>query len=115
MGVGHVVLPTTNLNAACAFWTAVGMRPVERNENVAILELRGGTHLILTQPDASVTDESIPFDLMVDGIEASCVQWDNCGLGPSPIQQGRNHQFFIVRDPDGRELVVHSSHVVGVV
>ena len=115
MWVGHLVLPTTNLNAAWAFWTAIGMRPIEHNEDVAILELRGGTHLILTHQDASAQGEGIPFDLMVDDIEATYMQWDDCGLGPSPIQQGRNHQFFLVRDPDGRELRVHSSHVVGVV
>ena len=29
------------------FWRELGIRNIERNENVAILKLHGGTHLIL--------------------------------------------------------------------
>ncbi|MGQ0826026.1 MAG: VOC family protein [Actinomycetota bacterium] len=111
--VGHLVLPATNLEESYAFWTAVGMRPIEQNDKVAILELRGGTHLILTAETEPPPATGVPFDLMVEDIHATHTEWDDLGLGPGPIEQGRNHEWLVVRDPDGRELLVNSTHVVG--
>ena len=57
------------------------MREIERNENVAILELRGGTHLVLvpgTTPRRWRTDA--PFDLMVEDLETTHEQWRARGL-----------------------------------
>ena len=50
--VGHVSMGTPALAESEAFMLRVGMRPVFRNADVVILELRGGTHLLLSKEDA---------------------------------------------------------------
>ena len=55
----------------------------------------------------------LPFDLMVDDIDATHDQWRARGLDPSPIEHGRTHAAFSVRDPDGHLVTVNSSHVIG--
>lgn len=88
------------------------MREIERNANVAVLELRGGTHLVLV-PGSPPAGTDAPFDLMVDDLEATHHEWSARGLDPSPIEHGRIHATFAVRDPDGYRITVSSSHVVG--
>jgi hypothetical protein len=92
------------------------MREVERNPHVAVLELRGGTHLVLLPGEVSpARDEDVPFDLMVDDLDTAHAAWDDRGMQPSTIERGRIHDSFSVTDPDGRVLTVNSSHVVGTV
>jgi catechol 2,3-dioxygenase-like lactoylglutathione lyase family enzyme len=112
--IGHAVLQVSDLEESAEFWREIGTREIERNENVAIFELRGGTHLILVpgEPPDDV-DPELPFDLMVDDLETTHEQWQARGLDPSPIETGRNHSAFSVRDPDGYKVKVNSSHVVG--
>ena len=66
--VGHVFLDTNQLEESVTFMRQIGMRPVESFENIAIFELRGGTHLVLQKNDSMTPGES-SFDLMVDDIE----------------------------------------------
>ncbi len=110
--IGHTVLPVSNLERAADFWRDLGMRDIERNENVAILELRGGTHLILV-PGTPPADADAPFDLMVEDVDATHARYADAGLDPSPIERGRIHSAFTVVDPDGYRVTVNSSHVVG--
>jgi catechol 2,3-dioxygenase-like lactoylglutathione lyase family enzyme len=110
--IGHARLTVTDLGRSADFWHAVGMREVERNENIVVLELRGGTHLVLL-PGAPSADEEAPFDLMVEALEATHAEWERIGLDVSPIECGRIHSAFVLRDPDGTIVRVSSSHVVG--
>jgi catechol 2,3-dioxygenase-like lactoylglutathione lyase family enzyme len=110
--IGHAVLSVTDLHRSADFWRDIGMREVERNDDVAVLELRGGTHLLLL-PGTPAGDAGAPFDLMVDDLEATHAEWKARGLDPSPIEQGRIHASFTVRDPNGYRVTVNSSHVVG--
>jgi catechol 2,3-dioxygenase-like lactoylglutathione lyase family enzyme len=110
--IGHTVLAVSDLERAADFWRDLGMRAIERNENVAILELRGGTHLVLV-PGSPGRDTDAPFDLMVDDVEATHAAYAAAGLDPSPIEHGRIHDAFTVVDPDGYRVTVNSSHVVG--
>jgi catechol 2,3-dioxygenase-like lactoylglutathione lyase family enzyme len=109
--VGHVRLSVSDVDRSAAFWREIGMREIERNASIAVLELRGGTHLIL-RPGTPATDEA-PFDLMVDDLDATHTQWKALGLDLSPITPGRIHSSFTVRDPDGYRVTVNSSHVAG--
>jgi catechol 2,3-dioxygenase-like lactoylglutathione lyase family enzyme len=109
--IGHAVLTVRDLNRANDFWRAIGLREIDHNDEIAILELRGGTHLILVPGDPSETEA--PFDLMVDDLDATHTEWERSGLEISPIERGRIHSAFVVRDPDGREVRVNNSHVVG--
>ena len=45
--VGRVVLETDRLEESARFMRSIGMRPVYPRPEVAVFELRGGTHLIL--------------------------------------------------------------------
>ena len=45
--MGHVVLETNRMEESARFMRTIGMRPVHEGPDVAIFELRGGTHLIL--------------------------------------------------------------------
>ena len=89
------------------------MREVERNEEVAIFELRGGTHLVLVpgEPKAG----GAPFDLMVEDLDATHGDWSARGIEVGAIKEGRNHNSFEATDPDGYVVTVYTSHVVGTV
>ena len=110
--IGHALLTVRDVDRSADYWRDLGMREVERNEHVAVLELRGGTHLVLvpcTPPELGDT----PFDLMVEDVDAMHAEWAARGLDPSPIERGRIHAAFTLRDPDGYRINVNSSHVVG--
>jgi catechol 2,3-dioxygenase-like lactoylglutathione lyase family enzyme len=110
--IGHARLTVSDLGRSAEFWRTVGMREIERNEHVAVLELRGGTHLVLL-PGTPVASTDAPFDLMVEDLEATHAEWEHGGLDVSPIERGRIHSAFVLRDPDGNRVTVNSSHVVG--
>ena len=61
--IGHAVLTVRDVDRSADYWQGLGMREVERNEHVAVLELRGGTHLVLV-PGSPPDDAETPFDLM---------------------------------------------------
>lgn len=88
------------------------MREVGRDEHVVILELRGGTHMVITRGDVTAPGPA-PFDLMVDDLNATHAQWASLGLAPSAIEHGNIHDAFTVTDPDGYVVTVNSSHVMG--
>jgi catechol 2,3-dioxygenase-like lactoylglutathione lyase family enzyme len=110
--IGHAVLTVSDVDTSADYWRDLGMREVERNEHVAVLELRGGTHLVLV-PGKPPEDADTPFDLMVEDVDATHADWAARGLDPTPIERGRIHAAFTMRDPDGYRVTVNSSHVVG--
>jgi len=71
-----------------------------------------GTHLVVLSGSVEVGTEA-PFDLMVDDLEATHADWAGRGFEVSPIESGRIHSAFTVRDPDGYVVTVNSSHVMG--
>ena len=107
--VGHVVLSAADVAESVAFYVQLGMREVEVAENASVLELRGGTHLIIKGEPA----HQAPFDLMVEDLEATHDEWVRRGLEVSEIRQVPFHQMFTVIDPSGTAVTVNSSHVVG--
>jgi hypothetical protein len=50
---------------------------------------------------------------MVEDLEATHAGWERSGLDVSPIERGRIHASFALRDPDGRRVTVNNSLVVG--
>jgi catechol 2,3-dioxygenase-like lactoylglutathione lyase family enzyme len=109
--IGHAVITVSDVDCAADFYVTIGMREIGRNEQVAIIELRGGTHLVL--PLAPVTPGDVPFDLMVEDLNETHRAWTEQGLAPSAISSDRIHDSFVVTDPDGHALTISSSHVVG--
>ena len=112
--VGHLSMTVPDPAESKAFFVSAGMRDVSPGSDIAILELRGGTHLILSKggPD---DDLNAAFDLMVDNVDASHAAFTELGLGPSPITDTRFHRSFTLQEPGGHDIIVHSSHVEGVV
>jgi catechol 2,3-dioxygenase-like lactoylglutathione lyase family enzyme len=112
--VGHVALGVTDVAESTDFYLALGLRLIERNASVGILELRGGTHLILLPAQTPVASETpAPFDLMVDDVDATRKALEARGLAPSPMRSNPIHRSFTLRDPSGYTLVFNSSHASG--
>ena len=114
VAVGHVRLPASDVAAAARWLEAVGLRPIFADDGLAVLEFRGGTHVVVRnaeQPPRPGT--AAPFDLMVDDIEAARREYAEKGLGPSDISKGRIHDAFHLNGPDGHDFTVCSSHARG--
>lgn len=114
VAVGHVRLNATDVGAAARWLETVGLRPIVTRDELAVLELRGGTHVVVRQteqPPASGT--GAPFDLMVDDVDAAHRDYAGKGLSPSPIRRGRIHDAFDLAGPDGWAFTVNSSHASG--
>lgn len=114
MGVAHVVLETDRMVESSRFMRSIGMRPVFDGPEIAVYEMQGGTHLILMYKD-SITQDGAPFDLMVDDLRETHVQFKEVGFEPSPIEARHtiDHEVFTVRAPAGHVITFFSSHVSG--
>ena len=108
--VGHVTMDTDRLDESEAFMRQIGMRPMFRGDDVAVMELRGGTHLVLLR-SRDVRPGDAAFDLMVEDINAVYEDFTSRGLEPSPIEQGRIHASFTVTEPAGHRITFNSTHV----
>lgn len=114
VAVGHVRLPASDVGAAARWLETVGLRPIFQDTDLAVLEFRGGTHVVVRRPEQPpVIGTAAPFDLMVDDIEAARRDYAAKGLGPSEISRGRIHDSFHLVGPDGHDFTVTSSHAGG--
>jgi hypothetical protein len=114
VAVGHVRLPATDVAAAARWLETVGLRPIFQDTDLAVLEFRGGTHVVVRRPEQPpVAGTTAPFDLMVDDIEAARRDYAAKGLGPSEISRGRIHDSFHLVGPDRHDFTVTSSHAGG--
>jgi catechol 2,3-dioxygenase-like lactoylglutathione lyase family enzyme len=129
--LGHFVMKVANLRVSSQFYASMGLRPIGIFPDVAIIELRGGTHILLF-PEA---DEA-PFrltsshlgqraaffkehiDLMIDGktradLEAYRAILMKNGIPAGEIAEERffGHDYFQMADPDGHGITVYTSHV----
>ena len=110
--MGHVALATSDVGKTSDFFAALGMRLLERSDDVAVLELRGGTHLVVLRTKRPALPGTLaPFDLMFDDLDSI---WQRCvelGFTPSEIEDAHFHRSFRVVEPGGHEVTVNSSHV----
>jgi hypothetical protein len=114
VAVGHVLLPTTHVAGAARWLESVGLRPIFEDADLAVLELRGGTHVVVRKAEeAPKAGAAAPFDLMVDDIEAARRDYAAKGLKPSDISRGRIHDSFHLAGPDAQDFTVNSSHAGG--
>ncbi len=126
VGLGHAALTVANVKASHEFYVDLGLRSLGKDEAMAILELRGGTHLLLFQRDGPAdVDTGGPLDqrpaesidLMIAGrtfaeLDVYRARLVAKGLTPDPIPDQRffGHYVFKARDPDGNEVTVSTSH-----
>jgi catechol 2,3-dioxygenase-like lactoylglutathione lyase family enzyme len=127
---GHFILMVNDIDASYQFYTKLGLRPFGKFPDLAIIELRGGTHILLFckndelppsltsshlgQRGASLNER---LDLMIDGKSRSDLELyrktlTEKGLSVDPIAQDQifGHGYFQLADPDGNGITVYTSH-----
>lgn len=114
VAAGHIRIRVTDVPAATDFFETMGLRRVTRRDTFSVLELRGGTHLVVGRSEDKVAPGTdAPIDLMVDDVEAMRTYCTGQGLTASEITSGSIHSSFYVDAPDGYRVKVTSSHTGG--
>lgn len=112
--IGHITLATRDLSGTQDFMVQLGMRPVADGDKFAVLELRGGTHLVVLQSDSADLGP-VGFDLMVEDIDAThrefVEKFREQGIRPSEIEPGSIHRSFRMTSPAGHVVTFNSTHV----
>src|ERR1700680_3281712 len=132
LAVAHLVFKVADLKSSCQFYSNLGLPPFAIEEKVAIIELRGGTHLLLLSVDEqagedvaeSVTGQfhkrfSEQFDLMIKGkdlneLEKYRLELISRGIaaGEIPDEKFFGHYLFRIKDPDGNGITIYTSHAI---
>lgn len=113
IGVGHLSLRVSDVAASVEFYLALGMREAHpRARSMAILALRGGTHLLLFGAKRPPRPRPVPFDLMVDDVDAlqRLLKARGHEVGPMMLDRFSAHRSFSCADPDGHVLTFTSAH-----
>ena len=126
VAIGHVAMSVGDLAASYRFYVDLGLRTMGKSDSMAILELRGGTHLLLFQRggldeggEESPLDQqpATSLDLMIAGrseeeLTAFRGHLVERGHSPDPILGRRffGHYIFKAKDPDGNQVTVSTSH-----
>jgi catechol-2,3-dioxygenase len=128
--VAHLVFKVADLKSSCQFYSSLGIPPFYIDAEGAIIELRGGTHLILLPVDQlagegiaeSLTGQfhkrfSEQFDLMIKGkgldeLKEYRLELISRGIaaGEIPDQTFFGHHLFCIKDPDGNGITIYTSH-----
>ena len=108
--VGHVAMYSARVAESSEFMQQIGMRLIFAGDGVAVLEMRGGTHLVVTSDSESELVKG-SFDLMVEDLDDTHKQYTELGFGPGEIERGQIHDSFELRDPGGTTITFNSSHV----
>ena len=132
LAVAHLVFKVADLKSSCQFNSNLCIPPFAIDEKVAIVELRGGTHLLLLEVDQlaggdvaeSVTGQfhkrfSEQFDLMIKGkdlneLEKYRLELISRGIaaGEIPDETFFGHHLFCIKDPDGNGITIYTSHAI---
>jgi hypothetical protein len=109
MVVGQGALCVADVGRAIAFYGVLGSRPVLRQNGLAVVELRGGTHLILFQASGEHRRGPVrSFGLLVQDALAFRAAMAERGIEVGPAwNEGTSRCGFEMTDPDG--------HVVSIV
>jgi catechol 2,3-dioxygenase-like lactoylglutathione lyase family enzyme len=113
IGVGHITLRVSDVARAADFYVALGMREHHhRTQGMAILELKGGAHLLLFRARRKPKASKLPFDLMVQDVDAvqRRLEAEGRDVGPMLSDRFSYHRFFTCTDPDGHEVTLTSEH-----
>jgi catechol 2,3-dioxygenase-like lactoylglutathione lyase family enzyme len=129
LAVAHLVFKVADLKRSCQFYSNLGLPPFAVDEKLAIVELRGGTHLLLFEVGLAGEDvaESLTgqfherlserFDLMIKGKGLNELKKYRSELisrgiaaGAIPDESFFGHHLFCVKDPDGNGITIYTSH-----
>lgn len=109
--VGHLAIEVDDVDRLTDFYTSVGLRFVVNIGRASILELRGGTHLILQAGRGG----QATLDVIVDDIDETHAVLQTAGADVTSIRRGNPHDRFVATDPEGNTLMVNSTHAIGLV
>ena len=132
LAVAHLVFKVADLKSSCEFYSNLGLPPFAIDEEAAIIELGGGTHLILLSIDPlagedvaqSLTGQfhkkfSEQFDLMITGkglneLKKYRLELISRGIaaGEIPDETFFGHHLFCIKDPDGNGITIYTSHAI---
>jgi catechol-2,3-dioxygenase len=132
LAVAHLVFKVADLKSSCQFYSNLGIPPFAIDEKVAIIELRGGTHLLLLEVDQlagedvaeSLTGQfhkrfSEQFDLMIKAkglneLTKYRLELISRGIaaGEIPDETFFGHYLFCIKDPDGNSITIYTSHAI---
>ena len=132
LAVAHLVFKVADLKRSCEFYSNLGIPPFAIDGVVALIELRGGTHLLLLEVDQlageglaeSVTGQfhqrfSEQFDLMIKSkglseLEHYRLELISRGIaaGEIPDETFFGHHLFCIKDPDGNGITIYTSHAI---
>jgi hypothetical protein len=113
LAAGHLLLAANDVAKTASFLERLGLMSIVVRPGFAVLELRGGTHVVVQKAEQPVEPGSSPgFDLMVDDVEAMRERCLALGADPSPIEVGDIHSSFAITDPSGQRIDVVSSHTI---
>ena len=127
---GHFVMKVNDIDISYHFYTKLGLRPFGIFPDLAIIELRGGTHILLFSKNdelaSSLNSSHLgqrgasfngQIDLMIDGKSRSKLELYRTtlmekGLSVDAIAQDQffGHDYFQLADPDGNGITVYTSH-----
>src|SRR5580700_10380213 len=131
LAVAHLVLKVADLKSSCQFYSNLGIPPFVIDEKFAIIELRGGTHLLLFE--VGLAGEEVAerltgqfhkrfserFDLMIKGKDLNELKKYRLELisrgiaaGEIPDQTFYGHHLFCIKDPDGNGITIYTSHAI---
>jgi uncharacterized glyoxalase superfamily protein PhnB len=118
----------SDIDISYQFYTKLGLRPFGIFPDLAIIELRGGTHILLFSKNdelaSSLSSSHLgqrganeQLDLMIDGKSRSDLELYRAtlmekGLSIDAIAQDQffGHDYFQLVDPDGNGITVYTSH-----
>ncbi len=95
VAIGHMWLKVSDISRAAQYFVSLGLRPIHQGQGIAVLELRGGTHLVLRPSDESIpAGTKAPFRL--DGGRHRRHTRTIRAIGPEAVTPGRRkHPPFI--------------------
>ena len=127
---GHFVMKVSDISISYQFYTKLGLRPFGMFPGLAIIELRGGTHILLFSKEDELSSSlntghigqrgaffGERLDLMIGGrsrhdLELYRTTLIERGLLVEAIAQDQffGHDYFQLADPDGNGITVYTSH-----
>jgi catechol-2,3-dioxygenase len=132
LAVAHLVFKVADLKSSCQFYANLGLPPFAIEEKIAIIELRGGTHLLLLSVDEQAGEDvaesltgqfhkrlSEQFDLMIkdkglNELKKYRLELISRGIaaGEIPDEAVFGHYLFCIKDPDGNGITIYTSHAI---
>lgn len=106
---GHLFMQAQPVPAAVARLEAIGVRAIVKRDTFAVMELRGGTHIVVREPKDSPAEQP-SFDLMYDDIKEARLMFEKAGFELSETVAGKVHASFRATAPEGFEFQVIDSH-----